>query len=132
VQIKVQPIDVGTTPWSCIKIALHGTNLAVFSGLEIYFVDRSLWNVSRLERIKITLEVWGIRTRGHIRSTVRLIGLALAVLGAYNLLAIYAGASPILTGYRSLTSAIVIADLGITHFADFVLIAVGGMLAWFV
>jgi uncharacterized membrane protein len=77
------------------------------------------------------MEAYGIRGKGWIRSTVRLLGIAAVLLGAYNFLA-----SPFLvtpeffTTYREIAGIVLIAPSPIL--SDIGLMVIGAVVAWFV
>ena len=84
------------------------------------------------ERPRISLETVAIRTRGWIRLSLSLAGIALVLVGAWNLLlAPTLGTNPFLSEYRRFLLVLVVSDGGILHLADIVLVGVGAVVAWF-
>lgn len=77
----------------------------------------------------IPLEVAKIKARTYFRTLVRLAGLALILLGAYNLLLspFYGTVSP---GYRQLGFVMLQEGSGY-WIGDMVLIGLGAVVAWF-
>jgi hypothetical protein len=87
---------------------------------------------SRLERLKITLEVWGLQAEALTRSAIRLVAIAFVLVGAWNLLAAPVADTTLFSGYRTVTTAVIAGENGIVFFADILLIAAGSVIAWFV
>ena len=84
------------------------------------------------ERLRIDLETSAIRTRGWIRFGLSVVGVALVLVGAWNvLLAPTIGVEALVPHYRRLLSVAVVSDGGVVHLADIVLIGVGAIAGWF-
>lgn len=83
------------------------------------------------EKLKITVETTAIRTRGWIRFSLAVVGVAAVLLAAFNmLLAPASGEAAILAGYRSYFEAVAVSDGGVIHLADVGLMGLGAILAW--
>jgi len=81
------------------------------------------------EQVRTQAEIRGIRIRGHARFAVSIVGVALVLIGASNLLIAPLGQVPTVTVVRQL-----VADIGLItrpmYLADVVAIGVGAVLAW--
>lgn len=80
-------------------------------------------------------ELIRIKSKTLLSTSVAVVGLALAIVGGFNLLQIgVAGVDPILTTYRQLDAGVAVVD-GTTraryiHVADIILIGVGSAVAY--
>jgi hypothetical protein len=87
---------------------------------------------SRLRNLYLTLEIWGIRCRGWLRTGMRAFALAIVLLGGYNLLAAPLVGEAFLSEYRSLWSAMYLAENSAYYLADLLILVLGTIVAWFV
>jgi len=83
-----------------------------------------------IERLKVSLEVFYLRSKGWTRTGIRLLGIALVLLGAYNLLAAPVLQAQPIAPYREL--GLVIFRRGAYYLGDMLIMAVGAILTWFV
>jgi hypothetical protein len=83
------------------------------------------------ERIAVTAESYGIRSRGFLRTAVQVIGIVAVLVGAYNyLLAPIVATGPVATVYRE----VAFGQLAVASpmLADIALMAAGAIVAWIV
>lgn len=83
------------------------------------------------DRIRVTAEAYGIRSRSWVRMIIRGAGIAAVLIGAYNLLLSPFLVSPeILTAYRSVVATVLVSSAPLL--TDIVLMVVGAVVAWFI
>ena len=85
-----------------------------------------------VERLKVNIETAAVRTRGWARFGLSVVGVALVLVGAWNLLlAPTVGFDALFPEYRRFLSTLVVSDGGVVRLADVVLIGIGAIVAWF-
>jgi len=83
------------------------------------------------DRIRVTAEAYGIRSRGWVRTIIRGAGIVAVLIGAYNLLLSPLLISPeILTTYRNVVATVLVSSP--PFFTDIALMVVGAVVAWFI
>lgn len=83
------------------------------------------------ERARVSLEAYGIRSRGWIRHIIRLVGIAAVIIGAYNfLLAPFLSAGALFTAYRDILGPLFTSSSPILP--DVALMIGGAVVGWFV
>jgi len=83
-----------------------------------------------LKNLKIKAEVVGIKTRARLKLLVTVVGISLVLIGAYNMLVVptTGGARIALVGPLRVVGS---EGDGLFLLGDVVLMAAGGVLAWF-
>ena len=85
-----------------------------------------------VENLNISLETTAVRTRGWVRFGLSVVGVALVLLGAWNLLlAPTLGIAPLFPEYRRFLPATVVSDGGVVRLADVALMGIGAIAGWF-
>lgn len=83
------------------------------------------------ERARVSIEAYGIRSRGWIRHIVRLVAIGAVIIGAYNfLLAPFLSAGPLLTAYRDILGPLFTSSSPLLP--DVALMVVGAVVGWLV
>jgi hypothetical protein len=82
-----------------------------------------------LDRWRVQFETFYIRFRTFIKTGVRLAGVGVVLLGAFNLLSFVSTVTPIFTGYR--TFGISLFGPAGSYYADVLLVLIGSAIAWF-
>lgn len=93
--------------------------------------DTRSWR-TRLHRAGWTVGIWQRRLTGWTRTLARAVGLAVAVIGAANLLATAATIGAPLPYYRAWFPLLATTRQGVYYVADVLAIAVGAAAAWLV
>lgn len=84
------------------------------------------------DSLKITAEVFWIRTRGYLRLVAQLVGLVFVLVGVFNVFAVpIADVGPIATQYRVFGEILLNESGRFVYLDDILLIAVGSVVAWF-
>ncbi|WP_302082092.1 AN1-type zinc finger domain-containing protein [Salinibaculum rarum] len=87
---------------------------------------------SRVRRWKLSSEVLGIRLRSATRTAIRLAGIGLVVLAAYNALLTPLYDTPVVGFYRVAETAVLTETFAYVYVEDVAAAMVGAAVAWFV
>jgi len=83
------------------------------------------------QRIRVSMEAYGIRGKSWIRFIIRLLGIGAVLLGAYNfLVAPFLVTPEFFTAYRGISEVVLVAPS--PFLSDIGLMVLGAVVAWFI